>query len=458
MSQSHSSIATFEASINEMAAYLEKNTLPRPLHEIERELFALAMKTARAALAQYVQSVGTGDVGPVLEHEGVRFRRHGIRPTTYRSIFGSVPIHRAYYYQVDHGGLYPLDAQLSLPERSFSYVLQHLVGTLSAHDAYDGALRTLYDLLGIRLSKSSAEALVADTAEAVQAFQDQQKPPTDEGAVLVIQADGKGIPMVRPAQKETGPKMRRKKGEKKNKKRMATVFTLATLNPEPAMPPNPLNRKTYGFLTTKKAAFERIATEVTKRGYQDKRVVFLSDADPDLLALQRQFFPKAEVCVDWIHVVERLWEAAYVFHPEGSLEAHQWVKQREDWLMSDRVGTVIRGLRQTLTKRGRLSAGQRETLETVANYLGRIRTRLPYLRFFAHGIPISTGSVEGACRHLICDRMERTGMHWKERGAQVMLDLRAVHINDEVADFEKFRINQEHERLYASHPNKKTAA
>jgi hypothetical protein len=441
-----------------MAAYLAKNTLPRPLHEVERELFALAMKTARAALAQYVQSVGTGDVGTILEHEDVRFRRHGTRPTTYRSIFGAVPIFRAYYYHPDKGGICPLDASLSLPERSFSYVLQRLVGTLSAHDAYDGAIRTLYDMLGIRLSKSSAEELVADAAESVQAFQEQLPPPADEGPVLLIQADGKGIPMVRPAQKELGPKMRRKKGEKKNKKRMATVFTLATLNPEPAIPPTSLNRKTYGFLTTKKEAFARIAAEVAKRGYDSKRVVFLSDGDPDLLALQRRHFSKAEVCVDWIHVVERLWEAAYVFHPEGSPEAHAWVQQRKEWLMSDRAGTIIRGLKQTLTKRADLKPAQRKTLASVVGYLSNIRKHLPYLRFWANGLPISTGSVEGGCRHLISDRMERTGMHWKEPGAQALLDLRSVHLNDEVANFEAFRIKREQQRLYDSHPNNEAAA
>jgi hypothetical protein len=252
--------------------------------------------------------------------------------------------------------------------------------------------------------------------------------------------------------------MRRKKGEKKNKKKMATVFTLATLNPEPAIPPTSLNRKTYGFLTTKKEAFARIAAEVSKRGYDSKRVVFLSDGDPDLLALRRQFFPKAEVCVDWIHVVERLWEAAYIFHPEGSPEAHAWVKLREEWLMSDRVGTVIRGLKHTLTKRSDLKPAQRKTLSSVVGYLSNIRKHLPYLRFWANGLRISTGSVEGGCRHLISDRMERTGMHWKEPGAQAMLDLRAVHLNDEVAEFEAFRIKREQQRLYDRHPNNEAAA
>jgi hypothetical protein len=446
MNQFTESIASLETSIKTLEAFLANNTEARPLHELERDLLAHTQAIGRAALAQHISSVGTGEAGTHLD-EGREWRYHGVRQQTYRSIFGPVPIRRAYYHHHDKGGFYPLDAALALPKRSYSYLLQEAVLKLDAYNAYDTGHETMFDLLGVTVPKAIAEQIVVEAATDVSALQASLSAPTGEGEVLVVQADGKGIPMVRPAVKEMGPKMRRKKGEKRNKKKMATVFTLYTLNPEPNTEPKALNRKTYAFLGTKREAFKHIAAEVAKRS-GGKKVLFLSDGDPDLAALQREFFPKALPCVDWIHVVEYLWMAAYVFYKEGSPQALAWVKAREGRLVTSDVATIIRGLKASLTKNRKLKAPQRKTLAKVIGYLEGVKDRLPYKAFLAAGYPIGTGSVEGACRHLICDRMERAGMHWKEAGAQAMLHVRSVHINGEAKDFNEFRVKREHERLY----------
>lgn len=290
MNQFTGSIASLETAFNMLEGFLANNTQARPLHEVERDLLALTQQIGRAALAHFIGQVGTGEAGTHLD-ERREWRYHGVRETTYRSIFGSVPIRRAYYHHGDDGGFCPLDAQLALPERSYSYVLQGLTLALDAQNAYDMARDTLAGLLGVTMPKAMAEAVVSEAARDVADFQRQFEAPADEGEVLVIQADGKGIPMVRPATQEPGPKMRRKKGQKRNKKKMATVFTLHTLMPVPEQQPVALNRKTYGFLTSKREAFEQIAAEVEKRAVGRTRVLFLSDGDPDLAALQREFFP-----------------------------------------------------------------------------------------------------------------------------------------------------------------------
>lgn len=448
MTQFRDSIANLEMAINVLEAYLVENTQPRPLHEVERELLAYTQRIGRAALERYVASLGTGEVGTHLD-ESRRWRYHGVRQRTYRSIFGPVPVRRAYYHHSEEGGICPLDAALQMPERSYSYLLQGMVLKLAAQNAYEEGHDTLHELLGVTVPKAIAEKLVVEASADAPAFQRVQGVPEGEGEVVVIQADGKGIPMVRAAQPEAGPKMRRKKGEKRNKKKMATIFTISSLAPEPETEPLALNRKTYGTLGTKRQAFERFA-EIAAARVAGKKLLFLSDADPDLAALQREFFPEAESCVDWIHVVERLWTAAYVFHPEGSPAAQEWVRAREGRLLNDEAGTVIRGLKQSLTKRSELTPTKRATLRTVIGYLEGIRDRIPYKSFWHKGYPIATGSVEGGCRHLICDRMERTGMHWKETGAQAMLHVRSIHINGDARDFEEFRIRREQERLYGN--------
>ena len=452
MIQTTSYLAAFEADIRTMRAYLGENTTPRPLHEVEAEVFAHVLKLGRSMLAAVVEQIGTGGTGlRHIDDEGAERRYHSLKPCAYRSVFGPVTITRAYYHDPEHGGHCPLDGALSLPERSYSLLLQRWVTLLAVKSPYDDGIDDLATLLGIAVPKLSAERILADAAPHVEAFRETQSAPDGEGSVLVIEADGKGVPMVRPKSDEPpGPKMRRKKGEKRNKKKMATVFTLYTIDPEPLTSPEPQNRKVYAFLGTKRAAFEAIQAEVVKRGYGQMPTLFLSDGDPDLAALAGEFFPEAQPCVDWIHVVERLWSAAYVFHPEGSAEATAWVQTRKAWLMAGSVATVIRGLKQSRTKMKRHRKAHRETLREVIGYLQGVRARVPYDAFWNAGYPIATGSVEGACCHLIVDRMERSGMRWKEAGAQAMLDLRAVHLNGEWDDFWQFRMSQEHNRLYAS--------
>ncbi|MNY06758.1 hypothetical protein D3C86_1395290 [compost metagenome] len=119
-----------------------------------------------------------------------------------------------------------------------------------------------------------------------------------------------------------------------------------------------------------------------------------------------------------------------------------------DRLLAGDVSTLIRGLKQSLTKGTRLNPSQRETLRTVIGYLQGVRHRIPYQEWYAAGYPIGTGSVEGACRHLVEDRMERAGMKWKVPGAQAVLDLRCVWENGEWDEFTQYRIRREHERLY----------
>ena len=447
MTQLVTSMAALESDFNMMRQYLEKNKEARPIHGVERDIREMVRRAGRTMLACFVEGVGTGDVGTHLD-EAREWRRHGTHDLTYRSMFGPVPMTRAYYHHDQQGGFCPLDAALALPERSYSYVLQGFGLEMDADISYGGTHNSLDRMLGVTMPKAMLEATTLEASRDVTAFWQQQEAPSGEGEVIVVEADAKGINMVRPAEKEPGPKFRAKKGEKHNKKKMANLFTIQTLDPVADTEPTILNRKTYGFLCSKREAFEQIVAEVQKRRVGRAKILFLSDGDPDLTALAREFFPDAEHCVDLIHVVERLWTAAYLYFPEGSERANAWVEKRRDWLMAGEVGTVIRGLKQSLAKNTGLKAPQRETLTKVIGYLEGVKERVPYQEFWAAGLPVSTGSMEGGCRHLVCDRMERTGMHWKEPGAQAMLHVRAVHINHEAKAFEAFRIGREQERLY----------
>jgi hypothetical protein len=155
--------------------------------------------------------------------------------------------------------------------------------------------------------------------------------------------------------------------------------------------------------------------------------------------------------LDIIHAVEYLWAAANALLGETSPDRTPWVKEQLLHLLSGRTATVI----QTLENRVQdpaLSDSQRRALNTTIGYYQR---NLPYMRYdlyLAQGWPIATGVVEGACGHLVKDRMEQSAMRWTQSGAQAVLDLRAVRINDDWDPYQQFRRHCQHQRLYDDHP------
>jgi hypothetical protein len=123
------------------------------------------------------------------------------------------------------------------------------------------------------------------------------------------------------------------------------------------------------------------------------------------------------------------------------------VKSRLQKILQGDVGRVIGGLKQMQTKL-KLSAGKSKQLDAVITYLANNRGYMSYDRYLAAGYPIGSGVAEGACRHLVKDRMELTGMRWRVKGAQAMLSLRAVYLNGDWDSFQRHRIERERDRLY----------
>ena len=283
MTRFEGSITSMEVAIKDMREYVGKVTSPHPLHEMEKDLYAFAMRIALGGLVEAISQGGTGHVGPVhVDAQGQERRLlEDARPLTYRSLFGPLEISRAYYYDGDHGGCYPLDAQLALPERSYSYNIQKLVGLLGAQNAYGEGHATLLTMLGLSVPKSMGEKIVADMAEAVADFRETAPPPAGEGVVTVLQADAKGINMVRPVEKAPpGPKLSFKPAERQGKKKMANGWTIYTTNPDPGTPPKPLNRTTSATMGTKRESFELMAAALARRGGSKATMLFLADGDP----------------------------------------------------------------------------------------------------------------------------------------------------------------------------------
>ncbi len=73
-----------------------------------------------------------------------------------------------------------------------------------------------------------------------------------------------------------------------------------------------------------------------------------------------------------------------------------------------------------------------------------------------HGFPIASGVIEGACRCVVKDRMERSGMRWVMSGARAMLGMRCIYLSDLWEEFIKFRIQRKSQRLYPGYATNDT--
>jgi hypothetical protein len=265
------------------------------------------------------------------------------------------------------------------------------------------------------------------------------------------------------------PASRLTKGQKANKKRMATVaavftrppwvrtpqqvveslFRISRTTPEDAtVPPRPENKRVWAsLLKSKNAVIQEVAEEMERRDPSASKIrVALTDGERALqIRIDRKL--RVTLILDLMHALEKLWKAAYVFHAEGSLEAELWVLDRTLRILLGDVGQVVKGIRQSITKRGLSGAGGK-TLRGVADYLYRNRTRMRYDEYLANGWPIASGPVEGACKNLIKDRMERSGMRWTEQMAEAIVQLRAICLSGDFDHYWQFHIEQDQRRLY----------
>lgn len=455
----------------------------QPMHEIEQALWDELKRLGRAALAQVLALLGNGDRGASVELPDGRClqRLEQEHPRRYYSIFGEFKLSRVVYGSREGQKIefVPLDNRLQLPASSFSYLLQDWDQSLCVEQAFQQARSTVARILGLKQTVDSLEHMNQEMAQGVTEFMINRPAPEQEGEIVVGSADQKGVVLRRQAD-DPAPKAHRSKGDKASKKRMATVATVYTVDryrrtpeevvaalfrdaPEPNRKrPQPQGKEVWASLGQPEqsgsgieSAFAWMVGELFLRGRaqgqgQDKHkpLVYLSDGQDALWEARRTWLPASAVDIlDLLHVTPRLWQAAHAFHREGSKAAEVFVRERLLRVLQGKAAGVIRGLREMATKH-RLTGAKKKTLRTVCNYLERNLERMHYDEYLREGYPIASGAVEGACRHLVKDRMERAGMHWTIAGAQAMLDVRSIYVSGLWEEYQDYRMERETERLY----------
>jgi hypothetical protein len=153
------------------------------------------------------------------------------------------------------------------------------------------------------------------------------------------------------------------------------------------------------------------------------------------------------VVIDFIHVLEYLWKAAWSFFDKGEPAAEEWVADQARKILHGKAAQVSAGIRRRATTYG-YSPAERAGADEAARYLDNKKDYLDYATALSKGWPIATGIIEGACRHIVKDRMDITGARWGLEGAEAILKLRALIASGDFEDYWRFHLRREHERIH----------
>jgi len=416
------------------------------------------------------------------------YRRESRRPLG--TVLGEVMVTRLAYQAAGVSGLHPLDALLNLPSELYSFGIRRRVAKHAAISSFDEVVEDLRTATGAHVGKRQVEELAVRAAVDFDAFYFERRTANDNDLMedtddlLVLTVDGKGIVVVpndlRPATKKAARKAVRKlvtrllPGEKRNRKRMAEVAAIYTV---PAFPRTPLDvladldnddreRPLRPAVRNKRvlASVEKSAADVIEEAFRDanardpqhrRRWVVLLDGNKDQLAFvkaaAKTLGVKVTIVVDLMHVLEYLWEAAHVFCGKSTPEAEAWVQQRLLWLLQGRpagkIATAMRQWARTMKLRGAALKTVRESARYLANHARYMR----YGDAIHQGLPIATGVIEGACRYLVKDRMDRGGARWTLTGAEAVLRLRALRASGDFDAYWAFHLRNELARNHVSH-------
>ena len=404
------------------------------------------------------------------------------------SVFGEVIVKRLAYRARGQENLHVADSVLSLPEERASHGVRRLAAIESCGGSFDDATGQIRERTGLQIGKRQVEELAGLAAVDFETFYatrarspgERDDTSTEESSdLLVLSADGKGIVMrpgaLRPATAKAAQRASAKletrlsKGEKRNRKRIAEVGAVYDIAPAPRTAADvlasseektmPAPKATGKWLTASvvddaATVVANVFEEAGRRDPDRKRTwIALVDGNNHQIDRIKKEAKKRKVTVtiviDYVHVLEYLWGAGWCFYQEGDPAAERWVKEKASAILDGKSGIVAAAIRRKATRLG-LDPDQRARAERCAGYLHNKRPYLDYPTALSNGWPIATGVIEGACRHLVKDRMDITGARWGLQGAEAVLKLRAIRCNGDFNAYWRYHLTQERHRVHQS--------
>jgi hypothetical protein len=485
-------VGKLQTRLLDLISKLDDAVGSQAIHEVEEMTFSEIQKLGKSCLEYFITQSGTGKASVPYDEDGLAYTYKGSVKSPYFSVFGEVTVTRAGFTN-GSGYVYPVDGQLNLPQSKYSYLLQRWLQSSSCEQDFREAVGFLDEIFDYGLSASVPQRLGLQTGACVDVFYEEKSETTvfdDEGSYIGLSADGKGVRML-PSERSTPPNQEAKprlgRGEKPGTKKQAIVTVDFSFDPvarevstivdgllkrlttserrelrEKGAPRRGRNKHMRATLGGKDKAMSYLMGRLRLRDpTTQKPVIVLIDGDPSLEAAvkralkQQGMEDRADAFIlDFIHVSEYIWDVATALHGEKGNARVKWVERKLTALLEGKVGRVIGGLRQILTK-NKLKARQKKAINKTITYFDNHRHMMAYDQYLAKGFPIATGLVEGACGSLVKDRMEQSGMRWSVEGAQAVLDIRSVKKNSDWERFWAYFVKFEEKRLRPKYNAKK---
>ena len=385
---------------------------------------------------------------------------------TIKTIYGKVCYYRSYLAnKKGGGGLFPLDIDLGIFQDGFSPLVMKLSTKLSTKVSFRAAVEIFTNFYLWSPSSSSIESLVLGMGKTSSMYMEQVVSCPDDGEIIVIEADGKATPTVREEELEKrkgkrnkekkccqrhrgksdrnrrGKKSRRKKGDKSKNGRSITLAAIYTLKKGPdGKLHGPINKKIWGSYAPRKVMIEWAARHVKGRGFSldSENIHVVVDGEPCLYDRLSKVFPNASFALDICHLTEKIWKVGHRFHKEGSDALSDWVEDKKDYLYTGRVLDLITELKKiklSLSTRAKKHRKKRNALSDLIKYIESRTEMTKYKELIDQDLVIASGVIEGACRYVIGERMDCSGMRWIPDRAEALLRLRCIQINDDWDQF-----------------------
>lgn len=437
--------------------------------QMERRLFRELLDLGRQLLTLFFEVRASIRPETPVAEDGTELRECHLRPKTYLSVFGKLTVRRHRFFATGQQAVSPLDADLSLPKRCYSALLQDWAGHELVEAPYDRCIQTLERILGLRLSKNALETVIEEDASEVDAFYEEKPVPAkreEEGPILVAQADGAGVRLV-----ETGPSERT---GHQTSKREAVVTGVYTIEPYRRSPetmaeallcepgqdeddeprprhvrPKPIGKELRATLDGKAVAIRQLSQRIRLRdGPHLLHRVVITDGDESLRKQLATALPDFTLVLDIIHVRGYLKDAAKAVHGGWNSPASQaYLRAQLEVLLTGKTEAVIDDLLARADDAG-LEDYRRKPVDDAVRYFRNHADSMRYDLYLARGWPIASGVIEGACKHVVRGRLDGSGMKWTRTGAQAMLQLRTVRINDDWDDYQRFLRRRQRLELY----------
>ena len=462
----------------------------RSFDEIEQKVIVQGRELLQVILQYVMDQLAAAEprLRQVTGADGVPRRRaeRGHRRTVV-TWFGPVTVRRMAYRAPGAANLHPADAVLGLPARRYSWQVQRAAVRYALAGSYEQAQLMLQDATGVSVGKQQLEQIVAEAAADAPGFYPARPAVAcAPGLPLAISADGKGVAMRPGARRAETARRARKRpgqafgkrlgtGQKAGCKRIAqTGCVFDVLPPDgPRVPeqimgrdpgqaaprgPRAANRWYAVEIAASRAeAIAAVFDEAERRDPGHERAwIALADGDNHQIKVIRAEAARrgitVTIVIDFIHVIEYLWKAAWCFHPARDPAAEDWVTAQGLAILHGRAAEVTTAITAlAAADPPRPGSEHAKIIRTTTGYLNAKQPCLDYPAALANGWPISTGVIEGACRHLVQDRMGITGARWSLQGAQSILWLRAITANGDLGDYWHWHITRQHQRNHQNH-------